>query len=69
MIESVVGKITAALAPMTNRIATSADADVTAAPMPLDSANPARPMSSAGRRPNRSPSEPAVSTRAANARL
>ena len=69
MIDSVVGKMTAALAPITKRTATRADAEVIAAPIPLDSANPASPTSSAGLRPNRSPSEPEVSTRAAKARL
>ena len=46
-----------------------AGAELHSAPTPLAAANPTSPISSAGRRPNRSPSEPAVSTSAAKARL
>ena len=69
MIDRVVGKIRAANMPMANRTAISAPLLPTTAPSPLASANPPRPTSSAGRRPNRSPSEPAVRTRPAKARL
>jgi hypothetical protein len=47
----------------------SAPALVLSAPIPLAAAKPASPVSSIGRRPNRSPIDPAVSTSAAKARL
>ena len=51
MIDSVVGKITAAAAPIANRAAISAPAESTTAPTMLAAANPSRPRISAGRRP------------------
>jgi hypothetical protein len=69
MMDRVVGKITAAKAPITNRMATNAPAEVTRAPPALAAANPMSPTISAGRRPNRSERLPAASTSPANARL
>ncbi|GAA4985211.1 hypothetical protein GCM10025734_08550 [Kitasatospora paranensis] len=69
MIDRVVGKMVAAQAPMANRMTISASGDPATPPSALVAANPARPNSRAGRRPKRSPSEPAVSTSAAKARL
>ena len=69
MIDSVVGKIRAANAPITNRAATSASAEVTSAPAALAAAKPSSPVIRAGRRPNRSDRLPAASTSPAKARL
>jgi len=51
MIDSVVGKMRAAKAPIPNRAATRAPVLVTRAPITLAPANPSRPMINAGRRP------------------
>ena len=69
MIDSVVGKISAADAPIANRVTTSASAEVTSAPAALASANPTSPTIRAGRRPKRSERQPAASTSPAKARL
>ena len=69
MIDSVVGKITAAQAPAANRVATSAPDESASAEAALARPKPSRPRISAGRRPNRSDRLPAASTSAAKARL
>ena len=69
MIESVVGKISAAEMPITKRSAMRALLLSTIAATPLLTAKPVRPRSRAGRRPNRSERLPIASTSAANARL
>ncbi len=69
MIDSVVGKIRAAHTPIAKRSATSWPAVEARAATPVAVANPSRPSTSAGRRPNRSDRLPIASTRAANARL
>ncbi len=69
MIDSVVGKISAAKKPIPPRAATSASGVVTRAPTTLAAANPTSPPISAGRRPNRSETLPIASTRPAKARL
>ena len=51
MIDSVVGKMSAANAPMPNRAAISAPVLFTMAPTTLAAANPRSPTISAGRRP------------------
>ncbi len=51
MIDSVVGKMTAAAMPIATRAAISAPAESTRAPTVLAAANPSRPRMSAGRRP------------------
>ncbi len=51
MIDRVVGKITAAAAPMATRAAISAPDEVTIAPTALAAAKPTSPRISAGRRP------------------
>ena len=66
---SVVGKISAAKAPITKRAATSSPGEVQSAAATLAAAKPSSPAISAGRRPKRSPRLPAESTSAANARL
>ena len=69
MIDNVVGKINAAKAPIRNRVATRASAEVTRAPTALAAPKPSSPMISAGRRPNRSERLPAARTSPAKARL
>lgn len=69
MIDSVVGKISAALAPMTTRSAISASTLSTSAATPLAVAKAARPRTREGRRPKRSLRLPIARTSAANARL
>ncbi len=69
MIDSVVGKMTAAKVPIANRETTSASPLVESAPATLAAAKPSRPRISAGRRPYRSDRLPAASTSAAKARL
>ena len=69
MIESVVGKISAAQVPITKRSAISASLESTRAATPLASAKPPSPVSSAGRRPQRSERLPIASTSAAKERL
>jgi hypothetical protein len=56
--DSVVGKISAANAPMMKRTTMSDAAPVHDAPIPLAAANPMSPTISTGRRPKRSPIEP-----------
>ncbi len=67
--DRVVGKISAALMPITTRSAMSAPTLSTSAAAPLLVANAASPRTRAGRRPNRSLRLPIASTRAAKARL
>ena len=70
MIDNVVGKISAAAAPIANRAAISAPASSRPrAPTTLAAAKPTSPRISAGRRPKRSERLPAASTSAAKARL
>ena len=69
MIDSVVGKMTAADMPIATRAAMSAPDESTRAPTMLAPAKAIRPRISAGRRPKRSGRLPAASTRAAKARL
>ena len=69
MIDSVVGKISAAKTPITHRTAMSAPLLSTSAAAALLAAKPARPTTSAGRRPNRSERLPIARTSAAKARL
>ena len=69
MIDSVVGKISAAVIPITNRQKISAPLDSTRAPARLAPAKATSPMISAGRRPYLSETLPAASTSAAKARL
>ncbi len=69
MIDSVVGKISAAKVPIAILAAIRAPASVTRAPVALAAANPTRPTISAGRRPKRSERLPMASTSAAKARL
>ncbi len=69
MIDRVVGKITAALTPVTKRSAASASLLSTMAAAALATAKPSSPSTSAGRRPKRSDRLPIASTRAAKDRL
>ena len=69
MIDRVVGKISAALMPMSTRITMSAPTPSTSAATPLLSVKAASPTTSAGRRPNRSLRLPMARTSAANERL
>ena len=69
MIDSVVGKIRAAQAPIAKRATTRAPGESTRAPQALAPAKPSSRDQSAGRRPNRSEALPAARTSAAKARL
>ncbi len=69
MIESVVGKMTAAPTPITARAATSEPTSETIAPTAAATPKIESPTTSAPRRPYRSARLPAASTKPANVRL